>query len=772
MVGPKPTKRAKARRNERFRHVVWAGLISLTLAFAGLLEPISQITWMVQSRLFETPASGEIVLITSEQDLADPDFPGRREELASLVRQLDEAGAQAIYVDSVFDRPTTARIDSELNQTLREFGGRAYLVEVTRTDLNGQTRREQSIPEISLGLQRVGGDLYRNYTGFVWEAPYVVQYGETDLPNIAAQVAGRQGEAGERFPINYGFARETVPVLPFEGVVSGRTALDALAGKTVFIGGKNSAIGDAIPIPGSGNVSPTLVHIYAAETLKAGRAQFVNRWWVIPFVFAMLAAISLIRAARLRRFGYGATIAMAPLAILVSAYLGWQVQLAEAFGLLALYCGFRLRSKWMDSVALVDPDTDLPTFAALENDSNTSETVPAIIVAKIHRFEQVRRTLPKELHSEYVLRIIARLKAATQDTTIYLGQGHMIAWTMPEKEPSLLQEHLEGLRALFSSPLIVGDEQVDVGITFGVDITPSPSVSRRLASAVAAAEQTNETFEPIAIADTTSDEDLIWNISLQARIDAALSNGEIYLVYQPKVMVQTGEIVGVEALVRWKDPVRGHIPPDNFIRQCETAGRMTHLTRFVLEEACKAGNAMEDRGLSIPIAVNVSATLVHEHAIVDLVSNVLRKTAFDPHRLTLEITETYRISNLDRAAEVMNELRSLGAKISMDDFGVGAASLEALLRLPFGELKIDRMFISQMATNNKAKGIVRNILQLGKDLRIIVVAEGVEDAQTLRILRDSGCLVAQGFGISRPIPINKVLEFQNGGANELLKNMV
>ena len=336
----------------------------------------------------------------------------------------------------------------------------------------------------------------------------------------------------------------------------------------------------------------------------------------------------------------------------------------------------------------------------------------------------------------------------------------MIAWTMAEKDTGLLRGHLEGLRALFSSPLLVGDNQVDVGITFGVDVTTSPNVTRRLAAAVSATEQTTETFDPIAIADSASDEDLIWNISLQARIDTALANGEIYLVYQPKIAVPTGALIGVEALVRWNDPVRGHIPPDQFIRQCENAGRMAQLTRHVLREACKAGNGFIARGINIDMAVNISATLLHERRIVHKVAEVLAETGFPADRLVLEITETYRISNLKLAGEILAELKALGAKISMDDFGVGAASLEALVALPFDELKIDRLFVARMASDGKAAGIVRSVLGLGRDLRITVVAEGVEDAQTLKVLRDSGCQVAQGFGISRPVGFDDVIDFQ------------
>jgi len=752
--------------------VLWAGLISLVLTVLTLLYPFDQVLWTAQSRMVKTEASGDIVFISSEQDLSDPEYSSRRVELAQLVRYLDDVGAKAIYIDSVFETPTSPAIDADLNSALVDFGQSAYLVQDVRTGLNGVSVRNQSIPQIGTGVPQVGGELYRNFMGYVWDAPYVVGYGESDLPNLAAQMTGVSDGAGVLFPISYDFALDTIPVISHHKLLVGENLPIDLSGKTIVIGSENRTDSRPINIPGLTDVSPTLIHVYAAETLKAGRTRYVSGALVTFLTFALVLAIGQCRSRRWRRFAYSSIVLAIIGGMLVTAQLGWRVGFAGSMGLLAVYAIFRLRSVWKDSFALIDADTNLPTFAALEGDSDAAETVPAIIVAKIHRFEQVRRTLPKELHSEYLLRIIARLKAATQDATIYLGQGHMIAWTMPEKEPALLHEHLEGLRALFSSPLIVGDQQVDVGITFGVDITPSPNVSRRLASAVAVAEQTNETFDPISIADTTSDDDLIWNISLQARIDAALSNGEIYLVYQPKVMVQTGEIVGVEALVRWNDPVRGHIPPDNFIRQCETAGRMSHLTRFVLEEACKAGNAMEDRGLSIPVAVNISATLVHEHAVVDLVSEVLRKTGFEPRRLTLEITETYRISNLDRAAEILGELRALGTKISMDDFGVGAASLEALLRLPFGELKIDRIFIAAMTNDDKAAGIVRSVLQLGKDLRIIVVAEGVEDAQTLTALRDSGCLVAQGFGISRPIAINKVLDYHQDKEKRLQKNMV
>ena len=359
--------------------------------------------------------------------------------------------------------------------------------------------------------------------------------------------------------------------------------MDDLKGKSVVIGVINPPAMSDINMPGVPNVSPSLVHIYAAETLLAGYTSQIPGELTL-LVIVVLAILAGLLGSRYRRaVGYALVGLTIPVALVIAAMVPIQMSAVGAMVFLIIYAIFRARAKWQRNFKLVDSDTNLPTFAALEADKAVADAVPAIIVAKIHRFEEVRRTLPGEMHAEYVLRIISRLRAATQDATIYIGKGNMLAWTMPEKELTLLKEHLEGLRALFSSPLLVGSNQVDVGITFGVDITPSPNVTRRLAAAVSAAEHTNETFDPIAIADRASDEDLIWNISIQARIDAALGNGEIYLAYQPKILVQTGELVGVEALVRWRDPVKGLIPPDRFIRQCENAGRMSHLTRHVLD---------------------------------------------------------------------------------------------------------------------------------------------------------------------------------------------
>ncbi|MXO73430.1 EAL domain-containing protein [Alteraurantiacibacter buctensis] len=763
---------------ERISHATWAGLVALVLSISTVLLPLDEMTWMLQSRIANFPVSGDIVYIGSVDDLTDPDEPERRVELAEALDSLRQTGVDQVYVDLAFSRPSRALADQRLNQALLAFNGRAFLVRTATDDASGRPAFLENVPAVGIGIPQVSTYRWRNFMGYTWELRETNRALEEQLPSLHVALAGRS-TGRERNQIFYGFDRSSIPTYRLENITHGTGPLGArtipveeLRGKKVVIGYFERSDGQVFKIPGHQGVPATFIDIYGAETLKAGFTRSVSSW--TGALVMLLGLILLVRVPRRRvRYAGYALLALAlPVATLVGAQTAVPVSLSGALVLLGMFSILRLRSLWQQTLRLIDPETRLPTFAAMETASDLVDGSQAIIVARIHRFEEVRRTLPKELHAEYMLRLIARLKAAKRDAVIYAGPGHLIAWTFPEKEPALVREHLEGLRALFSSPLLVGDNQVDVRITFGVDITPSPNVARRLAAAIDAAERTTETYEPIVIAESTSDEDLIWNISLQARIDAALANGEIYMIYQPKVLVQTGEIVGVESLVRWRDPVKGLIPPDSFIRQCENAGRMGHLTRHALTEACQAGNRFAEAGLHIPVAVNISSTLVHEPQIVAMVSEVLHGTGFDPRRLTLEITETYRISDFDRAAEVLGDLAALGPKISMDDFGVGAASLEALQRLPFGELKIDRLFIAAMKDDAKAYAIVRNVLQMGKDLRIIVVAEGVENAATLTKLRDAGCLVAQGFGISRPVPFDEILQFQKLRPEDRLTKMV
>jgi diguanylate cyclase (GGDEF)-like protein/PAS domain S-box-containing protein len=243
--------------------------------------------------------------------------------------------------------------------------------------------------------------------------------------------------------------------------------------------------------------------------------------------------------------------------------------------------------------------------------------------------------------------------------------------------------------------------------------------------------------------------------ALENELRDALGSDQLELHYQPMVGLATGRAVAVEALVRWRHPTRGLLAPDAFVPLAEETGMIRELGLQVLRQACCQLRSWIDRGLDVErVAVNLSPVQLRSTALVDEVRDVLRSCAVPPQRFEFEITETAALLDARRGAEVLEELRALGARVTLDDFGTGYASLAYLRDLPFDAIKLDRSFVRRLGTAASAadEGIVAAVVSLGRSLGASVVAEGVETPAQLLALRRVGCDAVQGYYLARPMP--------------------
>ncbi|WP_083025110.1 EAL domain-containing response regulator [Vreelandella lionensis] len=231
----------------------------------------------------------------------------------------------------------------------------------------------------------------------------------------------------------------------------------------------------------------------------------------------------------------------------------------------------------------------------------------------------------------------------------------------------------------------------------------------------------------------------------------AIKQQHICLAFQPKVSLMTGTVLGVEALVRWEDPARGTIYPDNFIPLAERSGLMVPLTWCILELALAQLSAWHTRGLPLSIAINVPAEFVKAENMLSMFDELCAKHTIDMTKVTLELTESVGVECLGYARHILEELRKRGCKLALDDFGTGYSSLTQLYRLPFDELKIDRSFVSLIDSEPSAQAITLSIVELGARLGMSVVAEGIENADQHAILAKAHCPIGQGYFISRPL---------------------
>jgi diguanylate cyclase (GGDEF)-like protein len=243
-------------------------------------------------------------------------------------------------------------------------------------------------------------------------------------------------------------------------------------------------------------------------------------------------------------------------------------------------------------------------------------------------------------------------------------------------------------------------------------------------------------------------------MELEMDLREALEKDEFFLVYQPTFDLRTMSPTGMEALIRWRHPVRGIVQPDDFVPLLEEIGVIAEVGKWVLKEACRQGAAWRADGYLIGMAVNVSALQIDTDEFVAEIEDALRTSGLEPGALTIEITETALMGNADETAGRLEAVKRLGVRIAIDDFGTGYSSLAYLQRFPVDALKIDRSFISRLTHDQEGETLIRTLVQLGKSLSIETLAEGIEESSELSLLKEEQCDSGQGFLFARPLEVD------------------
>lgn len=239
-------------------------------------------------------------------------------------------------------------------------------------------------------------------------------------------------------------------------------------------------------------------------------------------------------------------------------------------------------------------------------------------------------------------------------------------------------------------------------------------------------------------------------------IRIALDRDEILMHAQPKLVIASGELAGVEMLARWQSPLYGNVPPDLFIEVAERHGLMERLTEVVLRKSLSACRDWSRQGLETSVAVNFSAGALHHLDLPDVIGRLLAEVGVAPEQLVIEITETATVQNRLHTLDVLTRLRLQGIGLAIDDFGCGYATLQQLKEIPFTELKVDRSFVYAAATDAAASSIVKNCIDLAHQLGLVAVAEGVETRRDWDLVASLGCDVAQGYYLARPFPVDEL----------------
>ena len=410
--------------------------------------------------------------------------------------------------------------------------------------------------------------------------------------------------------------------------------------------------------------------------------------------------------------------------------------------------------------ALTDALTGLPNrtlLTALTADSlvDEGEEGTALLLLDLDRFKEINDTLGHHVGDRLLQAVAKRLSAAVRsgDTVVRLG-GDEFAVLLPGTDAVRAEEAARRLLDAVCAPVALEGLQVDVGASIGVAVAPEHGLDldALLQHADVAMYVAKEARTGVELYDADLDHNSTSRLGLLGELRRALAEDELEVHYQPKAELSSGRISGVEALVRWRHPERGLVPPDEFVPLAESSGLIEDITRRVVDAAVGQLALWHAQGLELRMAVNVSVRDLASSALVDSVVSALDRHGVQARSLVLEVTEGSLFAESYRAATTLRRLDELGVALSLDDFGTGWSSLGHLRRLPVQELKVDRSFVLRMCRDPRDAAIVRSVVDLGAGLGMRVVAEGVEDQETWELLREMGCHEAQGWLLSRAEP--------------------
>jgi diguanylate cyclase len=426
-----------------------------------------------------------------------------------------------------------------------------------------------------------------------------------------------------------------------------------------------------------------------------------------------------------------------------------------------------------EHLALHDTLTGLPNRALYADRvqialaaARRAGTDVGLAIVDLDRFKEVNDSLGHQ-NGDAFLRLVADRMAATirpGDTLARLG-GDEFGIVLPGASEVTMEDILQRVQDALGEEFELAGVPVSAEASIGYAIWPSDAgdAETLLQRADIALYTAKEARAAVVRYHEGIDEFDPQRLGLVAELKRAIVNNDLVLHYQPKIDMLTGNVVAFEALVRWEHPTRGTLPPIDFIPIAESTGLITPLTKWVVEAALEqlaTWSVTTPIGPLVPdlaIAVNISARNLREEHLATWVFERLAFHNIEPHRLVLEVTETSFATDPVRATALLEQLSAGGVRVSLDDFGQGYTSLGSLGRLPVSELKIDRGFIWAMAASAEDHAIVASVIQLGHQLGLSVVAEGVETEAMLDDLRRMGCDTVQGFLFSPPVPANKAL---------------
>ena len=774
---PRPAKSRPSRLSICFWHCrricafAAASVLALLLTLCGLGNGFEQEGRDLRDSLSRRPVSGDILLIAIDgASLKTYDrWPWPRDLYAQLIDRLGQAGAESIAFDVDFSARSTPAADQSLAEAIERSPATIILPTFRQRDSNAPSGFIENLPlpELRRSAFLAAVNVHTDNDGILRAYGFGEHTDGLTRPSMGAMLAGQSGRLGREFIIDQSIDPQSIPTISFASILSGRFDPAMVRGKSIIVGATAIELGDRYAVPLHGVQAGPVVQAQAGETLRAGRPFGRPAAW--PAMLAatlILAFLSQIDNWKTRAIALSSvTVLLVIICSLLEMLGAASFQQMPALFQLVLTGGawgtidFLRTIRWTERR---EARTGLPNGLALIEQIGDAHGYH-IVSVRFPRMTEAMAILREEERVALLLIIADRLRISAGTLEIHLEGGGTFCWFHPlPVEGVTMGDQFAGLASLFLPPVPIGGRSIAVTPRIGVASGTSGEAVSTLARAINAANQADKEEELWVLDDGRLAEAATRSQRLLTDLSTALANRDIWIAYQAKMDIASGQIIGAEALMRWSHPELGAISPEDFIPLFEGEQVMQEPTLYALDIVLADLRRWTQKGWPINVSVNISGTLLLRPTFINAVARRLAENADLAAQLTFEVTESAAIDNGKAAIAVLEGWRARGVRISIDDYGTGQSTLTYLKAFPANEIKIDQSFVRDLEHDADDRVLVRSTVELAHALGMTVVAEGVEDAACLDILRAMQCDVAQGWHIGRPVGASVLTQLLRG----------
>lgn len=747
----KAAKSARKPAQMRTRIAIWAVVIGIIFGFFEVAQPLEDAYRLMRQVARPNKADGQTVIVAiddrslTELDTRDP----LRGDDARMLDLLFEAGATKVVYDRAFADPSTLAEDRKFIAALERYRGRVHIGSIPKSqygfDLKEQILTHPRFRDKAGMVSMLG---MQGPFGFSWKLPTSSVIEGRTRPSISALLAGIDRPDSIYRP-DFSIRPEDIKVLSYVDVLKGRIPASTFKSRDIIIAPANILSPDRYRMPIIGGVVlGSQIHAIGAQTLREGFPLDLG-WLPALLIAAAFIAIQ----SRKRTFSLTwpiVTVGAIAAAPLLTDLASININIFPA--VICLLVGtYRMHAL---SVATYRGNTGMLRIEQLHSAAHAEAC--DVVALKLRNFATISAILsPSEIDT--LLKKLSAMLETAESVTQFAFDKDTVVWLRDRLPTEERDGHLRALHSLFRAGISIGEQAPAIAIAIGLDANYGWTLRERIESAIQGAEDAAYHGKLFSVSDGEREDDRSWRLQFFAELSGAMERGDVKVLFQPKVNLATGAIVGAEALLRWNHPTRGPIDPAEIVAFAEEHNRIDTITRFVLDRAMRDAKLAIERDPSFKVAVNVSALDLRDPGFASDIADRLAANRFPAGNLILEITETAPIENDKVAGAILLALKQIGVRLSVDDFGTGHASLHYLRQIPSHEVKIDRSFVSGMMESREDATLVKTAIEMIHSLGRIAVAEGVESAEVAEALRALACDKAQGYYFSKAMPIQQLI---------------